>query len=122
MNIISMISHRDKSPTNALIAKAVEVCTEKQIPFLQYGTGNSGAIGDFKKHHDFKELRVPRYFVPLNLKGALLLKLGFHRPFQERIPKSWRSRILGWRSKWNGFRTKKKQQIGAVAQSAEQRV
>jgi hypothetical protein len=121
MNIISMISHRDKAPTNGLIAKAIEVCTEKGIPLLQYGTGNSRSIGDFKKHHAFQELRVPRYYVPLTLKGSLLLKLGFHRPMQERIPETWRDRILALRGKWNTFRLKKNNRAGAVAQSAEHR-
>lgn len=121
MNIIAMISQRNKAPTNALIAKAVEVCTEKGVPLLQYGTGNSGSIGDFKKHHAFADVRVPRYFIPLNFKGALLLKLGFHRQIQERIPKVWRDRILAWRSKWNSLRMTKTSQIGAVARSAEPR-
>src|SRR5262245_59138388 len=34
--IISMIRHRDKAPNNLLIAKAVEVCAAKQVPFLAY--------------------------------------------------------------------------------------
>src|SRR5262249_37200537 len=34
--IISKIQHRDKSTNNALIAKAVEVCEQKQLPYLVY--------------------------------------------------------------------------------------
>jgi hypothetical protein len=107
MNIISMISHRDKAPTNALIAKAVEVCTGKGIPLLQYGTGNSRSIGEFKKHHAFGEWRVPRYFIPLNLRGALFLKFGFHQPILERIPERLREPLLTWRQKWNFYRSKR---------------
>ena len=33
--IISKIAQRDKAPNNALIAKAVERCAEKGIPYLQ---------------------------------------------------------------------------------------
>ena len=119
MNIVSMISHRDKAPTNALIAKAVELCAERGIPRLQYGTGNSRSIGDFKKHHGFEEVRVPRYFVPLNLKGALALKLGLHRPLDRCIPESWRNRLLSLRAKWVAFRHVKSTRVGAVAQPAE---
>src|SRR5262245_7149736 len=35
MCIISMIAHRNKAPSNALIAKAVEMCAEAKIPYLQ---------------------------------------------------------------------------------------
>jgi hypothetical protein len=37
MQIISMISHRDKAPTNALLAKR-EICAERGVPKLQYGS------------------------------------------------------------------------------------
>ena len=122
MNIISMISHRDKAPTNALIGKAVEICTERQVPLLQYGTGNSRTIGDFKKHHAFEEFRVPRYFVPLTLTGATVLKLGLHRRLDQRLPENWRDKMLAVRGRWNAFRFRKVNQVGAVAQPAEQRV
>jgi hypothetical protein len=106
MNIISMIAHRDKAPTNALIAKAVEVCTSNGIPQLQYGTGNSRTIGDFKKHHAFAELRVPRYFVPITTRGRLLLSLGFHRELRDRIPEQWRDSLTSWRGKWISMRSR----------------
>ena len=32
--IISAVRHRDKSPTNALVAKAIEICAERGIPHL----------------------------------------------------------------------------------------
>ena len=34
MQIISKLSHHNKSPTNALIAKAIEMCAERSIPYL----------------------------------------------------------------------------------------
>ena len=36
MNIVSMIQHRDKAPTNALVAQAVRSCAERGIPHLVY--------------------------------------------------------------------------------------
>ena len=100
MNIVAMISHRNKAATNALIAKAVEVCTNRAVPRLQYGTGNSGSIGEFKRHHAFEEVLVPRYFVPLNWKGAAALQLGLHREFNKCLPQSWREQLLKLRAKW----------------------
>jgi hypothetical protein len=121
MNIISMISHRDKAPTNGLLAKAVEACTGKGVPYLQYGTGNSRSIGDFKKHHAFEEVLVPRYFVPLTWKGSLGLKLGFHRRFEDRIPENWRNRLLALRAKWNSVRFQRSNPVPGVTQQTEQR-
>jgi hypothetical protein len=105
MNIISLISYRDKAPTNALIAKAVEICASRGVPYLQYGTGNTGSIGDFKRHHAFEETLVPRYYVPLDLRGAVLLGLGFHRPVEDRIPQSWRTALAMLRRRWNEMRS-----------------
>lgn len=36
MNIVSMIRHRDKAPTNALVAQAVRSCAERGISYLVY--------------------------------------------------------------------------------------
>ena len=73
MQIISRISERDKAPTNALIAKAVDICAEKRIPRLQYGIWSRRGIGAFKEHHGFQAYRVPRYFMPLSLRGKLAI-------------------------------------------------
>jgi hypothetical protein len=104
MNIISMIAHRDKAPTNALIAKAVEVCTQRNVPILQYGTGNHGSIGEFKKHSAFEEILVPRYYVALNWRGSLALRLRLHRKMEDRIPAPLRQWLLQIRNKWNNYR------------------
>jgi hypothetical protein len=107
MNIISMISHRNKAPTNGLIAKAVEICTSVGIPYLQFGTGYSGSIGEFKKHHAFEEFRVPRYYIPVNHIGVAALKLRLHRGIDQRLPAKWRDQIRDARAKWNTFRFRK---------------
>jgi hypothetical protein len=116
MQIISKISHRDKSPTNALIAKAVEVCASRDIPMLQYGSWSSGTIGDFKRHHGFSPLAVPRYYVPLNRIGAVVIACGLHRNVADRIPEFWRPYLTRWRSRWYELKHK---HMGAVAQSVE---
>ena len=119
MQIISKISTRDKAPTNALIAKAVESCTAKGIPFLHYGTWSRRSMGEFKKHHAFERLEIPRYFVPLNPFGNILLQCGLHRPFIDRVPENWLDQLAVWRSKWNSFRYPDPKKQGAVAQMAE---
>jgi hypothetical protein len=121
MHIISKIAHRNKAPTNGLIAKAVEMCAERRIPFLHYGVWSKRGLGDFKKHHGFVCHQVPRYFVPLSLKGQFLLKLNFHKKFVEVIPESWIDRLVFLRGRWNSFKYAVSGRNGAVAQLAERR-
>jgi len=75
IQIIAKIKHQDKKPTNALLAKAVEICAEKKIPYLVYGRWARGTWGDFKKHNGFENILLPRYYIPLTLKGSIALKL-----------------------------------------------
>ena len=42
--IISSLKHRDKSPNNALIAKAVEVCAEQKLDCLVYLFWGDGSL------------------------------------------------------------------------------
>lgn len=86
MQIISMLRHRDKAPTNALLAKAVELCADRNIPWLHYGIWSRRGVGEFKKQNGFERYRVPRYHVPLDAAGRVALKLGLHKPPAEIIP------------------------------------
>ena len=112
--IISTIKHRDKAPNNALIAKAVEVCAERKVPYLAYASWPApGSLRDFKKYSGFECVEVPRYYVPLTLKGRLALKLKLHRDatdfrrhLSDLLPESLmlrlkdlRAQLLTWRSK-----------------------
>jgi hypothetical protein len=119
MQIISKISHRDKAPTNALIAKAVEICAERGVPHLQYGIWSTRGIGDFKLHHGFERIEVPRYYVPLTLTGRLMLRFGLHRGVAEFMPKRVLDFLIDVRSRWYNFKFRKYRTNGAVAQMAE---
>jgi hypothetical protein len=100
MQIISKITHHDKAPTNALIAKAVEICAQKGVPLLHYGVWSRRSLGAFKKHHAFERFEVPRYFVPLNFKGKIILMLKMHRRIKDHLPESWLDFLAGYRTKW----------------------
>lgn len=103
MQIISKNSHRDKAPTNALLAKAVEICAQKRVPVLVYGRWSQRGLGEFKKHHGFECLAIRRYFVPLNGRGRIALKLKLHRSWLEAgrqfIPEDLAQRLIEWRSR-----------------------
>jgi hypothetical protein len=119
MHIISTIAHRDKAPSDALIAKAVELCAEKKIMYLHYGLWITGGFGKFKENHSFECYDVPRYFVPLTAKGQLALKLGLHRKLVDRLPTSWRARMVALRNGWNKFRYERRPNNGAVSEPAD---
>jgi hypothetical protein len=104
MQILSKVAHRDKAPTDALMMKAVELCAQKKMSYLHYGLWSAGGFGTFKENHSFEPHAVPRYFVPLTVKGQLALKLGLHRRLVDRLPPGLRERLVVVRNRWNTFR------------------
>ena len=102
--IISAIKHRDKSTNNALIAKAVELCERKHLPYLVYFFWGDDSLAEFKRRCGFEKTRVPRYFVPLTQKGRLALKRGFHRGWKQLVPKQLKTPLKALSACWHGLR------------------
>lgn len=105
MNIVSMVQHRDKAPTNALLAQAVRVCSERKIPFLvyasfAYGKKQHSSLADFKKNNGFERVDVPRYYVALTGAGRLALRAGLHHKLSDRLPESVAAKLRDLRSAW----------------------
>jgi hypothetical protein len=98
--IISKIAYRDLAPTNALLAKAVERCAEKDFPYLMYANWLDDSLGDFKRSNGFQRFDLPRYFVPLTPKGKLAWKLGLHRGWKEAVPKPIKKALKKLRRGW----------------------
>jgi len=91
LTLLSKPSHADKRPSNALLAKAVELCAAKGIAYLVYGQlvygkKRDSSLKDFKLRHGFEEMLVPRYWVPLTPWGALSLRAGLHQGLVEALP------------------------------------
>jgi hypothetical protein len=107
MQIISKIGHRNRAPTNALIAKSVEICAERGVPYLHYGVWSKRGLGDFKKHHGFEPLSIPRYTIPLNLKGKIILSARLHRKLSSYVPEQLEDDLVRIRARWNAYRTRK---------------
>jgi len=106
MNIVSMIQHRDKAPTNALVAHAVRFCAERGFRYLvysnfAYGKLKTSSLSDFKERNGFTRVNLPRYYVPLTRLGALALRMGLHHRLLDRLPEAFfiRARELRWA--WN---------------------
>ena len=107
MQIIAKVAHRDKAPTNALIAKAVELCAARGVPYLHYGLWSKRGLGEFKKKCGFEAFVVHRYFVPLSLKGRTLLALRLHRRLPDYVPEQWHDTLVDLRTRFTGMRSTK---------------
>jgi hypothetical protein len=98
LHIVSMMSHRDKAPTNGLLAHAVRACADRGIPYLVYSRFSEGnkerdSLMDFKENNGFKRVDLPRYFVPLTPWGKVALHLGLHKRWTDHVPEAVVSRL-----------------------------
>lgn len=116
VHILSMVKHRDKAPTNALIARAVKICAERGIPHLvyehfAYGRKQGDSLSHFKEVNGFLRVDLPRYYVPLTLLGRAGFGLGLHRRLVENIPEPIANRLREWRKAWHGQRAEKVSEV-----------
>jgi hypothetical protein len=110
MQIVSMVKHRDKAPTNALIAQAVQSCADRGIRYLwyanfTYGRKQTDSLAEFKRHNGFEKIEIPRYYVPLTIAGRAALRLGLHRKAIEWVPGPVTAAYRKARSIWYGRRS-----------------
>ena len=112
VQILSMSCHQDKRPMNALLAKAVEVCSQKGISHLVYGKYRYGSnpnttLAEFKRRNGFEQMNFPRYYVPLTLKGRLALMLKLHRSLTQLLPPELAAFLIKVRAKLSSTATQK---------------
>jgi len=105
MQLLSKTAHYDKRPSNVLIAKAVERCEQKGLSYLTYGKyiyGNKAksSLTEFKKRNGFEEILVPRFYVPLTIKGEMCMMLKLHRGVTRILPESVVRLGVNVRAKW----------------------
>lgn len=105
MNILSMMAHRDKAPTNAILAQAVRSCAARDCQYLVYqnfvyGNKPPDTLSKFKEVNGFRRVEVPRYFVPVSPLGNVAVQLGFHRRLADRLPSAAAARLRKLRELW----------------------
>ena len=96
--------HRNKSPMNGMIAKAVEICAERKVAYLTYTVWRRGDHGDFQKRNGFEKVGVPQYYIPLTALGRCALYLGAHKGLKGLLPDKLIELFLDLRSKWYRFK------------------
>jgi len=104
LQIVSKLAHRDKAPTNALIAKAVEICAQRNTRYLHYGVWSKRGLGDFKHHHGFERMSIPRYFIPMTVTGKVILRLNCHHKPTYYLPDNWKEKWVALRGRWSLWR------------------
>lgn len=109
MQILSLIVHREKAATNALIAKAVDVCCQKSLSYFvyanfAYGKKGDDSLSEFKRANGFLKIDIPKYFVPLTLKGRIALALRLHRSLTSLLPRPLVLAMISIRARWNNAR------------------
>lgn len=111
MGILGKQAHKDKAPMNALIARAVEICAEKNSPYLTYGkmtygTKGMDSLAKFKEENGFLMHTLPRYFVPLSMKGRIILALHLHKNLRDILPRWLSLGFIRTRAIYNEGRSK----------------
>jgi hypothetical protein len=113
LHIVSMIQHRDKAPTNALVAQAVRAGAARGIPYLVYSRFSDGkkrrdSLIEFKEHNGFQRVNLPRYYVPLTLIGRTALSLGLHKRVADRVPEPVLVKLRELRNAWHNRKLRSK--------------
>ena len=106
MQILSMTAHRDVAPTNALVAQVVRSCADRQIPYARYASYSYGSkqhdsLVVFKASNGFQRVEMPRYFVPITMRGRIALRVGLHHRLRERIPEPALAPLRELRRRWH---------------------
>ena len=105
MQIIAMVNHQDKRPTNALLERAVRIAINRGAKYFiygkyVYGDRTDAPIIEFKNRNGFQQINIPKYFVPLTLKGRLAMALGLHKGFVSLLPVAIRDLLIKIRADW----------------------
>ncbi len=109
VHILSMLQHKDKAPTNALIAQAVRVCAERGIGCLvyekfAYGKKGVDSLSHFKEVNGFERVDLPRYYIPLTPLGRVAFRLGLHQKLVEHMPDVVAAKLRELRRMWHGHK------------------
>lgn len=105
VHILSMMQHRDKAPTNALLAEAVKTCADHGINYLvyenfSYGKKQGDSLSHFKEVNGFQRMDLPRYYIPLTPLGKMAFRLGLHHGLTDHLPESLVAKLRDLRTAW----------------------
>ncbi len=125
LQLLPKASHFDKRPANILIAEAIKLCEAKRISYLTFGLFNYGnkrgdSLREFKIRNGFEEVLMPRYYVPLTLKGKFSMNLNLHRGLIGILPHSLITLGVRVREKWYNLTRSRSGSISRCSSMVEQ--
>ncbi len=99
---LAMFAHRDKMTNFALMAEVARSTAREGIPFVTYGIWKSRRQGmrEFLISNGFGPLKIPRFYVPLNIIGRMALSIGIQGGLVRNIPDPLMTQLLAVRSRW----------------------
>lgn len=105
MQIVSKLSFRESRPNNALLAEAVRQCCLRHVSYLlyekfDYGRKTGDSLTRFKQNNGFVRMDVPRYYIPLTVRGYVALRVGLHKHPSEWLPECIAAPARHLRTKW----------------------
>jgi hypothetical protein len=105
LQLNSKVAHYDKRPSNALLAKAVELCETRNVSHLTYGRFNYGnksdsSLRDFKIRNGFSDVLVPRFYIPLTFWGKFCVNTKLYRGLLGILPRGVIAVLVKVRAKW----------------------
>jgi Acetyltransferase (GNAT) domain len=115
VHILSMIKHRDKAPTNALLSQAVKTCAQRGVSYLvyenfAYGRKQGDSLSRFKEVNGFERMNLPRYYIPLTPLGRVAFRCGLHHQLKDHLPESLVAKFRELRTAWYERRFQLKEQ------------
>lgn len=119
VHIIATLQHREKCVMDIMMSKAVELCCQRGVANLHYGSWTDGGVGAFRTKHDFQRVDTVRYFIPLTPAGKIALALGLHVPLRARIPSDWADPLLRLRGQINELRFRQAKELAEQPNRAE---
>lgn len=111
LHILAFNAHYDKRPLNALLTKAVEICSQKGMKYFvhdkyYYGNKKDSSLLEYKRRNGYEPINFPRYYIPLTLKGKIYVGLRLYRGAVGLIPAPVLSVLLKLREKVHAKKAK----------------
>ncbi|HQO64475.1 MAG TPA: GNAT family N-acetyltransferase [Syntrophorhabdus sp.] len=105
MQILSKMANRDSRPNNAFLSEAVRQCCNRGVKYLlyekfTYGKKTGDSLSQFKENNGFIRMDVPRYYVPLTIRGMIAIRLKLYKNIKERLPEQIMKPLRNMRSRW----------------------
>jgi hypothetical protein len=81
----------------------VKSCAERGISYLvyenfTYGRKKADSLSQFKEVNGFRQMDLPRYFIPTSAMGSLALQLGLHHRLLDYIPEPLLTKVREFRT------------------------